>query len=400
MKTDAISATVAPLPPEDLGAVLTGEFGDARTLPASAYRSEHVLAWERHHFFDEAWVCIGRADLVPDPKSQRAIRLSGEGIVLARDEDGELRAFFNSCRHRGHELLADGECRQRGTIACPYHSWTYNLDGSLRRATRFSDVQGFDPADFPLQPVAVRQWNGWIFANLSGDAPPLQTSLGNLDEHLEDWRIGRLKVAATHEYVVHADWKLIVENYLECYHCPSIHPELCRVSPPDSGHALEQTGLWLGGPMDLRGGADTMSLDGASPIPRLTALTDEQARQVFYFALFPNLLISPHPDYVMTHRLDPISPTTTWVECAWLFASDAADRQGFDPSYATAFWDIMNRQDFTACEAVQRGLGSRGYLPGPFDFLEFDVYAFQAMLAQAYRSGEVRQPRGWASVMG
>ena len=275
MKTDTKSA--APLPRGDLDAVLAAGFGEARTLPASAYRSDDVLAWEREHLFDETWVCVGGSDLVPAPKSQRAIRLSGEGIVLVRDEDGELRGFFNSCRHRGHELMADGECRRRGTIACPYHSWTYNLDGSLHRATRFSDVPGFDPADFPLQSVAVREWNGWIFANLSGDAPPLQTLLGNLDEHLADWQIDRLELAASHEYVVHANWKLIVENYLECYHCPSIHPELCRVSPPDSGHALPQTGLWLGGPMDLRDGADTMSLDGASPIPRLPGLTDDQA---------------------------------------------------------------------------------------------------------------------------
>jgi glycine betaine catabolism A len=398
MKGVAMSAAAAPLAPEDLGAVLTAQFGEARTLPASAYHSEAVLEWERGRFFDRGWVCVGRADLVPEPKSQRAIRLGGEGIVLVRDEDGELRAFFNSCRHRGHELLADGECRQRGTIACPYHSWAYNLDGSLRRATRFSDVPGFDPADFPLQPVAVREWDGWIFANLSGDAPELQRWLGNLDEHLHNLQIEDLVVPARHEYVIRANWKLIVENYLECYHCPSIHPELCRVSPPDSGHAIEQMGLWLGGPMDLRDSADTMSLDGTSPVPRLPALSDDQARQIFYFAVFPNLLISPHPDYVMTHRLDPVSPTTTWVECAWLFAPDASERPGFDPSYATAFWDVTNRQDFTACEAVQRGLASRGYVPGPFDYREFDVYAFQAMLAQAYLSGEVAEPRTWNSI--
>lgn len=141
-----------------------------------------------------------------------------------------------------------------------------------------------------------------------------------------------------------------------------------------------------------------MSLDGASPVPRLSALTGDQAAQVHYFAVFPKLLISPHPDYVMTHRLDPISPTSTWGECAWLFAPDAADRSNFDPSYATAFWDLTNRQDFNACEAVQRGLGSRGYVPGPFDYREFDVHAFQAMLAHGYmcqaRSGSrARGPR-------
>ena len=400
MKGVAMPAAAAPLPAEELRAVLSADFGQARTLPASAYRSDAVLAWERARLFDEAWVCVCRSVLVPEPGSQRGIRLGEEGIVLARDEDGELRAFFNSCRHRGHELLADGECRTRGTIVCPYHQWAYHLDGRLRRATRFSDVPGFEPADFPLRPVAVREWNGWIFANLSGDATELQSWLGNLGEHLHNWQVERLVVEARHAYVVHANWKLIIENYLECYHCPSIHPELCRVSPPDSGHALEQEGLWLGGPMDLRDAAETMSLDGTSHALRLPALSEEQARQVFYFALFPNLLISPHPDYVMTHRLHPLSPASTWVECAWLFAPEASERQGFDPSYAADFWDITNRQDFTACEAVQRGLGSRGFVPGPFDYREFDVYAFQSMLAQAYMSGQVRQPHVWNSVSG
>ena len=225
------------------------------------------------------------------------------------------------------------------------------------------------------------------------NAPELGTWLGNLDEYLENWALGRLEILARHEYVVRANWKLIVENYLECYHCPSIHPELCRVSPPDSGDAIEHAGHWLGGPMDLRDGAETMSLDGASPGTRLSGLTDEQARQVFYCALLPDLLISPHPDYVMTHRLRPIDPEHTWVECAWLFAPESAQRPGFDPAYAVDFWDITNRQDFTACEAVQRGLASRGYRPGPFDYRETDVYAFQSAIAQAYLTGELQPPR-------
>jgi len=388
-----VSVAIAPLSHEDLAAVLNADFGRARTLPASAYRSEAVLAWDRDRFFDRSWVCVGRSDLVAEPRSQRAIRVGAEGILLVRDAAGEPRGFFNTCRHRGHELLGDGECRTRGTIACPYHAWTYNLDGSLRRAARFSDVPGFDPADFPLGGVAVREFNGWIFVNLSGDAPELDVWLGNLGEHLENWDVGRLVVLARHDYVVDANWKLIVENYLECYHCPSIHPELCRVSPPDSGYALQPTGVWIGGPMFLRDDADTMSLDGSGSAARLPGLTEAQAREVHYFAVLPNLLISPHPDYVMTHRLDPITPSSTRVECAWLFAPEEADRPEFDPSYAEAFWDVTNRQDFDACEAVQRGLASRGFVPGPFDYREYDVHAFQSMIAGAYLSGEIRPPR-------
>jgi Rieske 2Fe-2S family protein len=319
--------------------------------------------------------------------------LGNEGIVLVRDEDARLRGFFNVCRHRGHELLGDGECRKRSTIACPYHSWAYNLDGSLRTATRFSDIPGFDTAAFSLLPVAVREWNGWIFVNVSGDARDLDAWLGNLGELLENWQGARLKVEASHDYIVEANWKLVLENYLECYHCPTIHPEFCRVSPPESAQAVDHTGIWIGGPMELREPAQTMSLDGASSGVRIPDLTDEQARHVYYFALFPNLLISPHPDYVMTHRLEPVSPTETRVECAWLFPPEARAKRDFDPSYAERFWDITNKQDFSACEGVQRGIASRGFIPGPFDYRESSVYALQAMVAQIYLSGEIERPR-------
>jgi Rieske 2Fe-2S family protein len=381
------------LPAADLAAVLAESFGDARTLPGEAYLSEDVLDWERRHIFETTWTCVGRSDLVPEPKCQRGLRVGNQGIVLTRDQDGTVHGFFNSCRHRGHELLGDGECQKRSSIACPYHSWAYNLDGSLRTATRFSDVPGFDVADFPLVPVAVREWNGWIFANPSGTAPALEAWLGNLDEYLENWRMDRLSIAVSHEYVVEANWKLIVENYLECYHCPTIHPELCRVSPPESAEALDHTGIWIGGPMELREEAETMSLDGRSSGTAIASLDEYQARRVFYFAVFPNLLISPHPDYVMTHRLDPISPNETRVECAWLFAPEATESPGFDPSYASDFWDLTNGQDFRACEAVQRGISSRGFVPGPFDYRESGVYALQALMAKAYLEGEIERPR-------
>ena len=384
---------LAPLPAGGLTAVLTEDFGVARTLPRQAYLSDDVLDWERRNIFEATWTCLGRSDLVPEPKCQRGVRVGNEGLVLTRALDGVLHGFFNTCRHRGHELLGDGECRKRNTIACPYHSWAYNLDGSLRAATRFSDVPGFDIADFPLVPVAVREWNGWIFANASGSAPELESWLGNLDDYLENWDMPRLSIAVSHEYVVEANWKLIVENYLECYHCPTIHPELCRVSPPESAEALDHTGIWIGGPMELREEADTMSLDGRSSGTVIEGLDDDQKRRVFYFAVFPNLLISPHPDYVMTHRLDPISPHETRVECAWLFAPEAIESPGFDPSYASDFWDLTNGQDFRACEAVQRGISSRGFVPGPFDYRESGVYALQALMAKAYLDGEIERPR-------
>jgi Rieske 2Fe-2S family protein len=382
-----------PLPADAVGRVITPEFGAARTLPAEAYRSEPVLAWERRHLFSAGWVCIGRSEDVAGRGDQRAVRVGGEGVVLARDGQGELHAFHNACRHRGHELLRDGECRTRRSIGCPYHGWVYNLDGTLRQASRFSDIPGFDIADLPLQEIRTREWHGWVFVNLSGDARPLEDWLGNLDEYISPWEPERLRVAARHEYVVQANWKLVVENFLECYHCPSIHPELCRVSPPESAEAFDHTGIWIGGPMELRDAAETMSLDGRSGGIRIRGLDDAQARHVHYFAVFPNILISPHPDYVMTHRLQPLSPLETAVECSWLFPPEALELADFDPAFATQFWDVTNQQDFAACESVQRGMSSRGFVPGPFDLRESGVYSLQALVAHAYLTGTIERPR-------
>ena len=195
---------------------------------------------------------------------------------------------------------------------------------------------------------------------------PFEEHAGNLEDLVRNYGCEELVVAARHDYQIVANWKILAENYHECYHCSSIHPELCEVSPPTSGgDNLEPEGAWIGGPMDLYEGVQTMSLDGKSHAPNLPRLTEGQDRTVYYFQLFPNLLISLHPDYVMTHRLRPIAPDRTAVECEWLFSKEAVEQEGFDPSYASDFWDITNRQDWHACEAVQRGVSSRGYRRGP-----------------------------------
>ena len=175
----------------------------------------------------------------------------------------------------------------------------------------------------------VVEWQGWLFANASGDAPTFEEHVGNLEELVRNYGCEELVVAARHDYQIAANWKILVENYHECYHCSSIHPELCEVSPPTSGgDNLEPEGAWIGGPMDLYEGVETMSLDGKSHAPNLPRLTEGQDRTVYYFQLFPNLLISLHPDYVLTHRLRPLAPDRTAVECEWLFSREAVETEG------------------------------------------------------------------------
>jgi Rieske 2Fe-2S family protein len=186
----------------------------------------------------------------------------------------------------------------------------------------------------------------------------------------------RLHHRARHVYRVAANWKLLVENYHECYHCPLIHPELCQVSPPTSGLNWDLPGAWVGGAMDLRAHAETMSLDGRSGGVFIDGAPRDTVR---YLALFPNLLVSAHPDYVMTHRLEPLTPGETDVECVWYFPDGAGD-----PSYAVDFWDLTNRQDWAACESVQRGVSSPHFRPGPLAGNEDAVYQWTTLVARAY----------------
>jgi Rieske 2Fe-2S family protein len=379
--------TSAPVSPASLAAVLDPT-GSGRMLPREAYTDAAVLSWELEHFFASSWLCAGRVSDLNEPGQRRGARVAGEGVLLVRDDSGGLRAFANTCRHRGHELLPCGATAKRGAIHCPYHAWTYALDGSLQATPRFEPPPGFDPAENNLVAIRVEEWNGWAMVNLSGDAPPLRDHVGALDDLLANYQCERLVSGAAHEYSMAANWKLPIENYHECYHCPAIHPELCVVSPPASGNNYALPGMWVGGTMDLEPFAATMSMDGASNAPVLPALTEAQRREVVYIGLFPNLLISAHPDYVMTHRIDPLTPSQSWVECEWLFAPEAV-ADGFDPAYAVDFWDVTNRQDWSACEGVQRGLTSRGYRPGPFAAQEDAVQQWVTLIARSYLSGSL-----------
>ncbi|HYM49108.1 MAG TPA: aromatic ring-hydroxylating dioxygenase subunit alpha [Candidatus Limnocylindrales bacterium] len=368
-------------------------FGASAGLPGDAYRSPATFAWELRHFFEGGWVCVGRADDLSQPGDRRAVRVGTETAVLVRDTTGTLRAFFNVCRHRGHELLQAGESGSGETVECPYHGWEYALDGRLRSAPRLGRRTSFQVGEHGLAPMRLAQWHGFAFVNVSGDAPDLQTYLGNVEAYVQPYAPESLISAARTEYVVRANWKLIGENYHECYHCPKIHPELCRVTPPDSGENSSPDGAWVGGSMDLMDHAQTMSMTGESRGEMLPGLNAKQRRQVYYIGLFPNLYVSMHPDYVLTHRVEPLTADSSRVECEWLFPPEALARPGFDPTYATEFWDVTNKEDWAACESVQRGTSSRAYKPGPISGPEDAVYQFVTMVADGYLNGRAQRPR-------
>jgi len=368
-----------------------------RMLPAAAYTSADVLGWELRNLFAGTWTCLGRLDeLLPwddngRPVTQRAVRVGDVGGLLVR-HDTQVRMFANTCRHRGHELLPEDATSPRRSIVCPYHGWAYDLGGSLIAAKGFLDRSGpssgseFDAGSHGLAELPARVWEGFVFGHgvhRSHDpaVPDFEAHLGDLAGILAPYSIGSLVLADRHAYEVAANWKVIAENYHECYHCPQIHPELCRVSPPDSGHNYDRPGSWIGGAMTLREGMATMSLTGervSAPLP------GAPSDRVEYVHLLPNVLLSAHPDYVMVHRLVPLAPDRTWVECSWLVLPGSPGAPG-----AVEFWDITNRQDWAACESVQRGLSSPHFAPGPFAPNEDAVAQLVAVIGDAYRAGGI-----------
>jgi len=362
-------------------------FGLSRNLPQGAYTSAEVYHWELENLWAASWVCVGRADDLAQPGDQKVIRIAGDGILLVRGEDDVVRGFFNVCRHRGHELLAPETCAHAKTIRCPYHGWTYALDGNLKAAPRSGDIPGFDLSEHGLSPARTVVWHGWIFVNATGDAPPFEEWVGELENLVRPFEPERLRPGASKNYEVQANWKLVHENYHECYHCPNIHPELCRVTPHESGINMSRNGAFIGGRMDLMPHAVTMSLDGHSDGQPLRGLSGQQLRQVDYYGMVPNLFLSLHPDYVMYHRVEPLAVDRIGIECVWLFPPEVLESSRFSAKYAFDFWDLTNLQDWRALEAVQRGVSSRGYIPGPLAQKEDAVHQFVTRIARAYLDG-------------
>lgn len=238
-----------------------------------------------------------------------------------------------------------------------------------------ADVEGFDRNQWGLKPAYTRVDQGLVF--ISPEPPDAATneSWNALSRLLQPWNIGQLIRGRRLEYQVAANWKIIFENYSECYHCPLVHPTLNRLTPYSESSNCFDAGGVLGGPMRLAAGISTMSMDGqpvGSPLP---GLNSDQQRLVYYFTVFPNCFVSLHPDYVMIHRLQPQSPGMTTVQCDF-FVSPDVDSSADGLSSAVEFWDQTNRQDWEVCERVQRGASSPSYQPGPMSNLESIVAAF------------------------
>ena len=354
------------------------------TLPRRYFTSPELLQEEMERLFTRQWLCVEREERIANRGDFFVIDVAGESIIILRDQQGAVRAFYNVCRHRGSKLCEEHQGQLSETIQCPYHAWTYSLDGRLIGAPATNDLEGFRKQDWPLHKVAVAQWEGFIFINLTKEPVAFEASHAPLIGRFSRFNLPNLKVGKTIEYDVHANWKLVVQNYSECYHCPLVHPTLTKRTPPLLGENDLSDGPFLGGYMILADDAKSMTMSGqVCGLPVDPALPEEDHNRVYYYSVMPNMLLSLHPDYVMFHVLWPVAVDRTRIFCHWLFNPATLANPAFDIEDGVKFWDMTNREDWHVCELSQAGINSKAYTSGPYSRRETVSAAFDRDYLQA-----------------
>jgi Rieske 2Fe-2S family protein len=339
----------------------------ARTMPRDKYTSLAIFAEEQERIFARQWICVGRTSAFIKPGDYQLRSVADESLIMVRDRGGDLHAFFNVCRHRGTRLCRETSGQLSETIQCPYHAWTYALDGRLVGAPHMNETEGFDKKNYPLHEAAIAEWEGFVFVNIGTNPQPFQQWFAPMLRRLARFELPSLRVFHRARYDVAANWKLIFQNYSECLHCPTIHPELSVVLPYKSGANDLTTGPFLGGFMEIRDPHESATLTGRA-CGRLVSdhLAGDDTRRAYYYTLMPNMALSIHPDYVNFYMLTPVSVDRTIIETEWMFNPKNEGDPKFNPADAIDFWDVTNRQDWDICERSQQGIFSRRYEPGPY----------------------------------
>jgi Rieske 2Fe-2S family protein len=339
------------------------------TLPGRYFVDPVIFALEQERIFARMWVCTGRADDIPNPGDYYLVTLGRESVIVVRGRDGEVRAFLNVCRHRGARLRTEPCGNAGAVIQCRYHAWSYGLDGRLLGAPNIAKEEAFNRDEFGLVPVHAAVWEGLVWLSLADHPapltdqlhPPLLKRFGTLDI-FDRYTVGELKVGRRIAYEIGANWKLIVENFMECYHCGPVHPELTRLLP-----AFRQGTSYQGIPGEGTAFAADISaftLSGTGQRPLLPGLGLEDDRLYYGFVLWPNVFVNLLPDHVILHILLPVAPDRSRVVCDWLFHPTDLARPEFTADDTVGIFDLVNRQDWEVCELTQQGMTSRAYASG------------------------------------
>jgi len=373
--------------------VATTRSSGSRTPDGAAYWDPARFRTELEQLFYRQWLCVAREQELAAPGDFLTRRIGRESLLFVREPGGIIRGFYNLCRHRGTRVVSESDGTGKHSFVCPYHSWTYDLNGRLLAARHMEEQEGFDRADYGLLPVRVDTWGGFVWTNLDPEAPPLRESLGTFFDRIARFPLADLRLGARKTYEVEANWKMLVENFSECYHCAPVHPNLNRLTPYLSGendasfHPPEGRSLFAGGFMTFAKDYQSMTRSGYTSRPLLPGMTAEDRRRVYYYVVFPNMFFSLHPDYLMVHRCWPASTSHSRVENEFYFPREVAEAPGFDPSDATDLWDEINRQDWAICELAQEGTGSRAWTGGRYSDRETMVRDFDEFVLEELRRG-------------
>jgi Rieske 2Fe-2S family protein len=356
-------------------------------LPASDYLCPSVFQREQARIFSHHWLCVARESEFAESGSFHVIEVGSESVIIVRDQTGSLRAHLNLCRHRGTRICEAANGKFSRSIQCPYHAWTYSLAGELIGVPDEQTIPDFRRADHGLHSVACHCWEGFVWINLALSPPAFETAFAPVLHKFRDWNLERLVSLGQMEYRVRANWKLIVQNYSECYHCSPVHPGLVKLSPPRSGGNDLIEGPFLGGYMDVTLPGGSLTQSGRSCGVAVGPLSSAQQQRVYYYVLFPHVLLSLHHDYVMVHTLWPLEAGITRVNCQWLFNPETLQRSDLDPQDGIRFWDQTNREDWHVSELTQLGVASSRYQPGPYSDREAMTAAFDRHYLRLMQSG-------------
>jgi Rieske 2Fe-2S family protein len=357
-------------------------------LPADSYFDARHYEHELQRIWYRNWFYVCRSSEMAQPRSFRTVELGSQRLLLVRGDDGVLRGFHNTCRHRGAALCRESEGRLRsGAITCPYHAWAFSLQGDLLRTSSKQHAAGFDAAELSLYKIQARESQGFIFIALTDDPPPFDQAFDPPLSRLQSWPLQDLKVGHVLVKTVMCNWKIFWENFNECLHCPTVHPSLSQLVPI-YGRGIVREGddpnwaqnadnpdpKFRGG---LRPGATTWSLDGqltGVPFPGIS--DDDRRRGAIYITSLPSLFMVAHTDYVRTVRLRPLSPDSMELRVEYLFSGETLAKPGFDMDNIVNFANTVLAEDASVCELNQRGLHAAPHAAGVVMPEEYVVLQF------------------------
>jgi Rieske 2Fe-2S family protein len=352
------------------------------TLGSADYAGSEVWELEREKIWWGGWVCAGRTEEVANTGDFVVRDIAGESIFITRNDAGEVRAFYNVCAHRGTKFLDDAETTQsvRKAFVCPYHAWTYDLNGQLVGSPNVKEDELFARSDHPLYSIAVESYAGFLFVNMTigGPTRSLMDALTDGAESItafERFRMDELRVGVRLVYEVEANWKIVVENYNECLHCPQIHPELVQVVPLFRfGEVWDEEIPYDGNRM--MPGATSFTKTGESQLPKFPELEPEDYEMYYGTYEFPNLMLNLHPDCAMYYIGYPKGPSHTTVVSEFLFRPETIADPNFAPEPVVEFWDLISRQDWEVCARAQTGVSSRAFTRGVYPRQDRFLYWF------------------------